>query len=260
MKGVDVGEFKRWWRQRPAREKLMLAACSLGVVLALGDSLAITPIEKRLRLARAAEDQLQARWEQLQQRRKGQTAHDQELRELESTLRQRLQAAQAQVGALDQQMADTALLPDVLRDVIATMGSTQLLELSFADDAAAPAPGTPTAAAGMVAAARAAMALVTPGQVPEPGAPVAAPAAGTNTTGATATATATAPRRIHQLPVTLKVSGSWTELTRLLNQVEKRAPALQWQTLSLDSKDWPAIQLTLRAHVRSLQPRWGAGP
>ena len=27
--------FKRWWAQRPGREKLMLSACSLGVVLAL---------------------------------------------------------------------------------------------------------------------------------------------------------------------------------------------------------------------------------
>ncbi len=225
MKSLDLGEFKRWWLQRPAREKLMLGACSLGVVLALGDSLAITPVEKRLRQARGAEEQLQARWDQLQLRRQGRTVQDQELREQENSLRQRLQAAQARVGTLNLQMADTAQLPNVLRDVMATMGSTKLLELSFADEGA-----SATSARGA--------------------------ASGASATGAASAA----PRRVYQLPVTLKVSGSWAELTSLLNQVEKRAPALQWQTLSLDGNDWPAIQLTLRAHVRSLQPRWGSAP
>ena len=237
MNNLDVAEFRRWWLQRPAREKLMLGACSLGVVLALGDSLAITPVEKRLRQARGAEEQLQSRWNQLQLRRKGQTAQDKELLELESTLRARLQAAQARVGTLNGQMDDTAQLPEVLRSVIATMGNTRLLELSFADDvAAAPAPGAAAAT------------------------PAAPAAAASGATGAARGPAGLSGRRIHHLPVTLKVSGSWAELSSLLGQVESRAPALQWQTLSLDSNDWPAIQLTLRAHVRSLQPRWGAGP
>ena len=246
MKGLDVAEFKRWWLQRPGREKLMLCACSLGVVLALGDSLGISPVEKRLRQARAAEEQLQARWDQLQQRRKGQSAQDKEMRELEHSLRSRLQAAQTRMTELNQQLADTAQLPDVLRTVVATMGSTRLLELSFADDtASAPATATTATGVGMAAAvATAANAVVASAGPANPA--TAAPAAGG--------------RRVYRLPVTLKVSGSWAELSALLNQVEKRAPALQWQTLSLDSNEWPAIQLTLRAHVRSLQPRWGAGP
>lgn len=239
MKNLDAGEFKRWWLQRPSREKLMLGACSLGVVLALGDSLAIAPVEKRLRQARGAEDQLQSRSDQLQSRRKGQTAQDKDLLQLETTLRTRLQAAQARIGALNGEMADTAQLPEVLRSVIATMGNTRLLELTFADDGAA-ATATATATTTTTTGTGTAAAAV-----------AAAPAA--------AAASPTA-RRIYRLPVTLKVSGSWAELSNLLGQLESRAPALQWQTLSLDSNEWPAIQLTLRAHVRSLQPRWGAGP
>ena len=240
MKNLDAGEFKRWWLQRPSREKLMLGACSLGVVLALGDSLAISPTEKRLRQARGAEEQLQSRSDQVQSRRKGQTAHDKDLLQLETTLRTRLQAAQARMGALNGEMADTAQLPEVLRSVIATMGNTRLLELTFADDgAAATVTGTGT---GTAAAAG------------------AAPAAAVNAAAAAAAAASLTARRIYRLPVTLKVSGSWAELSNLLGQLESRAPALQWQTLSLDSNEWPAIQLTLRAHVRSLQPRWGAGP
>lgn len=239
MKNLDAGEFKRWWLQRPSREKLMLGACSLGVVLALGDSLAIAPVEKRLRQARGAEDQLQSRSDQLQSRRKGQTAQDKDLLQLETTLRTRLQAAQARIGALNGEMADTAQLPEVLRSVIATMGNTRLLELTFADDGAA---ATATATATTTTTT---------------GTGTAAAAVAAATAAAAASPTA---RRIYRLPVTLKVSGSWAELSNLLGQLESRAPALQWQTLSLDSNEWPAIQLTLRAHVRSLQPRWGAGP
>ena len=248
MKNLDAGEFKRWWLQRPSREKLMLGACSLGVVLALGDSLAIAPVEKRLRQARGAEEQLQSRSDQLQSRRKGQTAQDKDLLQLETTLRTRLQAAQARIGALNGEMADTAQLPEVLRSVIATMGNTRLLELTFADDGAAAtatATGTGTGTG---------TATTTTGTGTAAAAVAAAPAA-----PAAAAASPTA-RRIYRLPVTLKVSGSWAELSNLLGLLESRAPALQWQTLSLDSNEWPAIQLTLRAHVRSLQPRWGAGP
>ncbi len=231
MKGLDLGEFKRWWQLRPAREKLMLFACSLGVVLALGDSLAISPIEKRLRQARGAEEQLQGRWDQLQSRRKGQSAQDKEMHTLEDSLRARLQAAQARMALQAQQMADTAQLPEVLRSVVATMGTTRLLELAFNDDATAAAPA----------------------------APAPTPVAAASSSGGPAAAGWSAPR-VYHLPVTLKVSGSWTELSGLLSQIENRAPALQWQALGLDSGEWPAIQLTLRAHVRSLQPRWGSGP
>lgn len=64
--------------------------------------------------------------------------------------------------------------------------------------------------------------------------------------------------RIHRLPISLKVAGSYDELQLLLSQIEQHAPALQWHSLELDSRDWPAIQLTLKAHVPSLEPRWGA--
>lgn len=73
-----------------------------------------------------------------------------------------------------------------------------------------------------------------------------------------AAAAASGARRIHRLPITLKVSGSYDELQLLLSQVEQHAPALQWRSLELDSREWPAIQLTLKAHVPSLEPRWGA--
>ncbi|MEN9630126.1 MAG: biosis protein MshJ [Pseudomonadota bacterium] len=71
-------------------------------------------------------------------------------------------------------------------------------------------------------------------------------------------AASAAARRLYRLPISLKVSGSYDELQLLLTQIERHAEALQWQSVALDSTEWPAIQLTLKAHVLSLDPRWGA--
>ena len=65
-------------------------------------------------------------------------------------------------------------------------------------------------------------------------------------------------RRLHRLPITLKVSGSYSELHALLTQIERHADALQWTAFALDNTEWPAIQLTLKAFVLSHEPRWGA--
>lgn len=64
--------------------------------------------------------------------------------------------------------------------------------------------------------------------------------------------------RLHRLPITLKVAGSWQELQLLLTQFERHAQALQWTSMTLDNAEWPSIQLTLKAHVLSTAPRWGA--
>jgi hypothetical protein len=74
---------------------------------------------------------------------------------------------------------------------------------------------------------------------------------------AAASAAAGGPR-LYRLPIALKVSASYDELQRLLTQIEQHAQALQWSSVSLDNSQWPAIQLTLKAHVLSLHPRWGA--
>lgn len=65
-------------------------------------------------------------------------------------------------------------------------------------------------------------------------------------------------KTLYRLPITLKVSGNWNELQQLLQQIERHADALQWNGLALDNSDWPAIQLTLKAHVWSHAARWGA--
>ena len=65
-------------------------------------------------------------------------------------------------------------------------------------------------------------------------------------------------RRLYRLPVNLTVSGRYDELQRLMKTIERDAPSLQWMSLSLDSSDWPAIKLTLRAQAVSMRPTWSS--
>lgn len=78
-----------------------------------------------------------------------------------------------------------------------------------------------------------------------------------NEAAAASAAAAPASRR-YRLPITLKVAGSYSDLQALLLAIEQHAQALQWQHITLDNARWPAIELTLKAHVLSREPRWGA--
>ena len=237
--------FSRWWSERHLRERLLVVACGTAGLLVAGDSLLTMPLERRLKQERG---QLQTQRAQLDAARvaalgggsAGSVVESaQNSREQAARLQQRLQAAQAATLTLRRQAADAARLPETLRAITATVGSARLLALDFAGDAAA-----------------------WPGAAPSTAYPAAASAAAT---GSPSTLTTPAPSavawstpRLYRLPITLKVSGTFEELHMLLTQIERHAEALQWSTLTLDSSGWPAIQLTLKAHVLSPDPRWGA--
>ena len=218
MKRWPAIDLRRWWKQRPRREQLLLALCALGAVVVLGDTLVIAPLEKRIRQAQARHSSLAANWQQGVQQNQALRAQQAQTQLQEAQARARLQAAQVRIGALNAKLQDTAQLPHLLRAITATVGSVRLLELQVADDSSGAAPA-------------------------------AAPASAVSPTPA---------RRFYRLPMTLKVSGSWAELSTLLTQIERHADGLQWTSLQLDNSQWPAIELTLKAHVLSLQPRWGA--
>jgi hypothetical protein len=221
----QIAVVVRWWQERHLRERLLLAVCGTAGLLVAGDSLLTMPLERRLKQERT---QLQTQHAQLEVARAEATPSNaaQNPREQAARLQQRVQVAQAATQALRQQAADAARLPETLRAITATVGSARLLALDFAADAA-PQPG---------------------------GAVLTASAAATPASGALALATP----RLYRLPITLKVSGSYEELHMLLTQIERHAEALQWSQLTLDSSGWPAIQLTLKAHVLSPDPRWGS--
>jgi hypothetical protein len=214
----------RWWGERKTRERLLLLAGGTAAVLVAGDALVTVPAERRLKQARVAVQAQQGKLEAAAAASSA-TRSAAELRAQARALQQRIQVAQTTAQTLRLQASEAARLPETLRAITATVGSARLLALELTGDSAPP-PSAASAAGGV---------------------PGLSPAAA----GPTAT-------RLYRLPITLKVSGTYEELHMLLTQIERHAEALQWSSLTLDNTEWPAIQLTLKAHVLSPDPRWGA--
>jgi type II secretory pathway pseudopilin PulG len=219
-----------WWAERKLRERLLVLACSSAVLLMAGDALFTAPAEKRVKQARNV---VQTQRSQLEAARLGSASgsNGQLQREQAQRLQQRVQAAQVAVGTMRRQASEAARLPETLRAITATVGSARLLALDLSGDTAQPPPPGASAPGGDAAAA---------------------------TAGAQPAVSAETGARLYRLPITLKVSGTYEELHMLLTQIERHAEALQWSSVTLDNSDWPAIQLTLKAHVLSPDPRWGA--
>ncbi|MBL8328663.1 MAG: type II secretion system protein M [Rubrivivax sp.] len=225
----SVEPLRAWWRLRPPRERWMLLGGGIAVILVLLDTLWTAPLEKR---TRRAATELATRQDALDKAAPGTplaAADLQRLRDQEAALRERLQAAQEASDRLGRQ---TLELPRVLRTVTGQMGSLRLVALELSPDASLAVGGS-----GL------------PGSAPG-GSAGAAP-------GASAGATL-AGRRVYRLPLSLTVSGPYSDLQRLVAHIEKEAPSLQWTSFSLDSSDWPAIRLTLKAQAISLSPTWGS--
>lgn len=220
-----------WWQARPTREKWLLAVVSVAMVVALGDALSTAPLGKKLKRERAQAEALSQKLDALSPAGGDATSAIAQ----EAALRQRLTQAQARNVELRRQLAEAAKLPETLRAITQTVGSARLLalDLSGASEATTAAPALATA--------------VAPSAPGAPGTP--------STPGAAEPGTR---RALHRLPITLKVAGSFAELQLLLTQIERHAQALQWASLSLDNSSWPAIELTLKAHVLSTEARWGA--
>jgi type II secretory pathway component PulM len=234
---------RAWWAARPLREKAMLIGVLSLALLGGTDALITAPMEKRIKRTAGEVQAMQAKITQLTQGEEGSNAGPEVLREQEKALHARLAAAQQSAADVNRRVAEAARLPETLRAVIATVGNARLLELDLSGD-------TEGAAAQAAAKAQALANAPANGEArPGQSVPAAAPAPQSVQVGV---------RRLHKLPITLKVAGSYSELHTLLTQIERHAEALQWTSLALDNTEWPAIQLTLKAFVLSHDPRWGA--
>lgn len=223
--GSALARVGPWWAQRPPRERWMLLGGSIAAALVLMDTLWTAPLEKQLRRANAELTEREESLNKASQVPLPAANELQRLREQEAALRERLQLAQAAATRMGKQ---TAELPQVLRTLTGqggTGGSLKLLALELLPDVAATQP----------AASAATSATTSAGTPVEPG-----------------------KRRLYRLPVQLSVSGSYDDLQRLMQSIERDAPSLQWMSVSVDSSDWPAIKLTLRAQAISTRPTWGS--
>lgn len=229
-----------WWAARPLREKALMIGVGSLALLGGTDALITAPLEKRLKRNGGEVQAMQAKLTQLTQGEEGSTAGPQELRGQEKTLHERLAAAQRSAADVNRRVSEAARLPETLRAITATVGNARLLELDLSGD---------TEGAAALAAAKAVANAMTTNL---------ATTAPTNSATNLPTTVQVGVRRLHRLPITLKVSGSYSELHALLTQIERHADALQWTAFALDNTEWPAIQLTLKAFVLSHEPRWGA--
>ena len=229
-----------WWAARPLREKALMIGVGSLALLGGTDALITAPLEKRLKRNGGEVQAMQAKLTQLTQGEEGSTAGPQELRGQEKTLHERLAAAQRSAADVNRRVSEAARLPETLRAITATVGNARLLELDLSGDT--------EGAAALAAAKAVANAMATN----------LATTAPTNSATNLPTTVQVGVRRLHRLPITLKVSGSYSELHALLTQIERHADALQWTAFALDNTEWPAIQLTLKAFVLSHEPRWGA--
>ena len=229
-----------WWATRPLREKALMIGVGSLALLGGTDALVTAPLEKRLKRNGGEVQAMQAKLTQLTQGEEGSTAGPQELRLQEKTLHERLAAAQRSAAEVNRRVSEAARLPETLRAITATVGNARLLELDLSGD---------TEGAAALAAAKAVANAMTTNL---------ATTAPTNSATNLPTTVQVGVRRLHRLPITLKVSGSYSELHALLTQIERHADALQWTAFALDNTEWPAIQLTLKAFVLSHEPRWGA--
>ena len=221
-----------WWAARPLREKALIIGVGSLALLGGTDALITAPLEKRLKRNGGEVQAMQAKLKQLTQGEEGSTGGPQELRGQEKTLHDRLATAQRSAADVNRRVSEAARLPETLRAITATVGNARLLELDLSGDT--------EGAAALAAAKAVASALPTTGPTDLP------------------TTVQVGVRRLHRLPIILKVSGSYSELHALLTQIERHADALQWTAFALDNTEWPAIQLTLKAFVLSHEPRWGA--
>ena len=236
---MKQSKFMPWWAQRPLREKLLMTVVASAGMLATADALFTAPLEKQVKRASGEANARDDKLQKLRQYQISNVAQNVALRQQEAQWRERLLSVRTTAGNMHRRVADAARLPETLRALVATVGEATLLELDLAGDAGEGGDLRPSASASVSAAA------AVPSSEPANG-PSNAPSAEFGS------------RRLYRLPITLKVSGSYRELHALLTQIESRAEALQWSSLTLDNSDWPAIQMTIKAHVLSHEPRWGS--
>ena len=235
-----------WWKDRNLRERLLVLAGASAAVLVAGDALLTSPAERRVNQARVQTQSLQSQLDAARAAAEAGAAGNGQ-REQAQRLQLRIQTAQTQITMLRQQAAEAARLPETLRAITATVGSARLLALDLSGDSTSPTGPTPSSAAAS-----------SPNATSTASSTAVAVAGPSGLTPISVGSGALGTARLYRLPITLKVSGTYEELHLLLTQIERHAEALQWSSLTLDSSEWPAIQLTLKAHVLSPDPRWGA--
>jgi MSHA biogenesis protein MshJ len=231
----------RWvqWSERFAalarRERLVLLAafCVGGGVL--GFNFGIEPMLIKARVASRAESTARAEVAKLQAEAavlKGlDTDPDVARRQRLAKLRSEQTAVAARLAAFEAGMVPPAKMQGFLERLLARNGGVELLSLRTL-------PATPLGAA---------QALASPIALPQPEAkPEATPGADAAPRGA----------GIFQHGIELKLAGSYSDLMRYVEDVERSPQRVMWHSLTLNTEKYPRNVMVLRLFTLSLDRQW----
>jgi len=214
-----------WFNDRPARERVLLLATVLVVVLFAGWELVLAPVSQDIR-------NLENRRVLAETRQTDLLTRQQELKQIlaqdpSEELRQRLEQRQRRLDQLDQQVAETAsqliaprAMVALLREMLAAQDSLTLLALELKTpepvyaDAGTPVSGNDGASGGQ----------------PEP--------------------------LLFAHSVELRVQGGYLDVLAYLERLEAMDDRLGWVRLSYDATSWPAGEAVIEVRTLSLDKAW----
>lgn len=207
------------YNQRPIRERALMLATALVLVMVVGWELAVVPVQQE-------HQRLQNRLQALSADASALLAQQQTLdRQLATdpsqALRSQLSARQQRLEALNRQISDTAgeliaprAMVSLLQNILAAQASLELQGLELQK----PTP------------------VYAPSENPESernGEPL-----------------------LYAHEVELRIRGSYLEVLNYLERLEALDNRLGWVRLHYDAGDWPAGEATLRVRTLSLEPAW----
>jgi MSHA biogenesis protein MshJ len=218
--------------QMSPRERVLVFACGMLMLVGVGYTLLIEPEMKRERRLSSSLAQRQAEAKTLQEQITKVAATrasdpDRAPRERLAIARERLAEIESSIAAEERKFTTPAQMRKVIEELLTRSPSVQLLAMKSL-------PTTSLAEARAQAAAQ--------------GAPAQAPAAGKPAAGAD--------RLVYRHGMEVTVSGPYLELLAYLSQLERLPTQLYWSSLELDATAYPRSTMKLVVYTLSLDKRW----
>lgn len=224
---LNISAMKRAWQARQPRERGLLIALALVVPLLLADTWVWNPWRLQskaleLRAAQNAQALVQWRGAQGAQVANNGSTPDQGPAALQqlTSLRQQLVQLEQRTQAARQQVVSPEAMAAQLREVTDARGDVKVTALR----------SLPVVA-------------------------VAEVTSGANA-GAGAGANANTSPRLYRHAFELQVEGSYADIARYLDTLERSAPVLRWSAVELDASRHPAVAAKLEVFTLSPQASW----
>lgn len=218
---LNAQNLRQAWQQRQRREQWILCAAALVVPLLLADTLVWNPWRLQMKALNARVAQAEQELQQLSAAQAGASPQDTAaLRQLED-LRKRLVQAERSAQDARRRVVSPQQMSAKLREVTAARAAVNVVALRSL-------PVTPLAELG------------------------AAAGDGANAVGNAAGASP----RLYRHTFELHVEGSYADIARYVEDLERTAGVLRWNALELDASRHPTVAARLEVFTLSEQSSW----